>query len=185
MAVVRSPPRDFPLPSVYGIYAVSKGELHELDALPGRAPDQRIFMSATISKPSRTILPDGHVSFVAFRRDLATSAPDRVSIRVIAKIKRAMTFNSGGRASTTSLDELWAIRSVSYELRVAPLSDSPEMLVMRPDNPDFVLTPGRYGMVLNGLAYDFTVAGEPTETTHCLERTEAANGTFYSECRKP
>jgi hypothetical protein len=44
-------------------------------------------------------------------------------------------------------------------------------------------TPGRYALVVKGQAYDFTVAGEITETAQCLERTEAANGTFYSECR--
>jgi len=177
--------RGFPLPSVYGIYAISNGELHELGALPGRVPDQRIFMSAIINEPSRTILPDGRIAFVAFRRDLATNAPDRVSVRVIAKIIRAMTFDPGRKATTTALDNAWAVRNVSYDFRVAPLIDNSEMLVMRPANPDFVLPPGRYGMALNGLAYDFTVAGQVTETAQCLERTEAANGTFYSECRKP
>jgi hypothetical protein len=180
-----APSLGFPLPSVYGVYAVSNGELHELDALAGRVPDQRIFMSAILNKPSRTTVPDGRVAFVAFRRDLATSAPDRVSVRVIAKITRAMTFNPGRNATVTALDNSWAVRNVSYDFRVAPLSDHPEMLVMRPENQDFVLPPGRYGMVLNGLAYDFNVAGQITETAQCLERTEAANGTFYSECRKP
>jgi hypothetical protein len=182
---VQAQARGFPLPSVYGIYAVSNGELHELGALPGRVPDQRIFMSAVINEPSRTILPDGRIAFVAFRRDLAKNAPDRVSVRVIAKIIRAMIFNPGRKAMTTALDNSWAVRNVSYDFRVAPLIDNSEMLVIRPENPDFVLPPGRYGMALNGLAYDFTVAGQVTETAQCLERTEAANGTFYSECRKP
>ena len=73
--------RGFPLPSVYGIYAVSDGKLFELEALPGRVPDQRIFMSAIISKPSKTVIEDGRIFFVAFRRDLATSAPDRIAVR--------------------------------------------------------------------------------------------------------
>ena len=42
--------RGFPLPGVYGIYAVSAGKLYELDALPGRVPDQRIFMSAIMTE---------------------------------------------------------------------------------------------------------------------------------------
>ena len=51
-------------------------------------------MSTTIKSPSRTNLPDGRVVFIVFRRDIATTAPDRVTVRVIARIARAMTFNS-------------------------------------------------------------------------------------------
>jgi hypothetical protein len=32
----------FPLPSVYGVYAISGGQLYELEALAGRVPDQRV-----------------------------------------------------------------------------------------------------------------------------------------------
>jgi hypothetical protein len=39
--------------------------------------------------------------------------------------------------------------------------------------------------VLKGQAYDFTVDGQITDPAHCMERTEAANGSFYSECRMP
>jgi hypothetical protein len=175
----------FPLPSVYGIYAISNGELHELEALPGRAPDQRIFMSAVMTNASRTTIPDGRLSFVAFRRELATNAPARVSVRVIAKIMRAMTFDQAGKSHVTSVNDAWAIRNVAHEFRVAPLEDNSEMLVMRPESPNFVLPAGRYALVLNGIAYDFEVAGPVTEPVHCLERVAAANGTFYSECRKP
>ena len=175
---------DFPLPSFYGIYAVNHGELYELDALPGRVPDQRIFMSAVMNKPSRTLIPDGRIAFVAFRRDLATNAPERASVRVIARVVRAMSFRTAGKAATAALEDLWAIRNISYDFRVSPLSDHPEMLVVRPNDPDLVLVPGRYGMVIKDTGYDFTVAGKITDATQCLERVEAANGTFYSECRK-
>ena len=174
----------FPLPSVYGIYAISNGKLYELDALPGRVPDSRVFMSAIITKPSRTIIPDGHISFVAFRRDLATNAPERAPVRVIAKVVRALTVSAGGKAQITSVDEAWAIRNVAYDFRVAPLKENPEMIVLQPETPDFALAAGRYGLVLNGLSYDFSVAGDVTDPVQCLERTVAANGTFYSECRK-
>jgi hypothetical protein len=33
-----------PLPSIYGVYAVSNGQLHELESLPGKVPDPRVFM---------------------------------------------------------------------------------------------------------------------------------------------
>jgi hypothetical protein len=179
----QSPP--FPLPSVYGVYAVSNGELTELEPLPVAVPDQKVFMSAAIRTPSRTILPDGRIVFIVFRRDVATSAPDRAAIRVIAKVMRAMTFNTAGKANNIAVDNTWAVRGASYEFRVAPLSDNPEMLLIRPERSDFDFPAGRYGLVLKGLAYDFTVAGRITERAQCLERTEAANGTFYSECRNP
>jgi len=174
-----------PLPTVYGIYAVSQGQLIELEALPGKVPDQRIFMSAAIKNASRTLLPDGRVAFIAFRRDILASAPDRVAVRVIARIARAMTFNSTGSASVTPAGDEWAIRGTAYELRVAPVTENSEMLMFRSEDPEFALPGGRYGLVLKGQAFDFTVAGAVTEPSHCLERTEAANGTFYSECRKP
>jgi hypothetical protein len=174
-----------PLPSVYGIYAVSDGQLYELEALPGRVPDQKVFMSTPVKTPSRTMLPDGRIGFIVFRRDTAMSAPDRVAVRVIAKVMRGMTFNMAGKASTTPLDDQWAIRSTSYDLRVGPLSESPEMLLLRPEDSDFVLPAGRYGLVLKGQAFDFSVAGPITEPAQCLERVEAANGNFYSECRSP
>jgi hypothetical protein len=182
---IRPQSAGLPLPIVYGVYAISEGQLNELESLPIRAPDPRVFMSAVIKKPSRTFLPNGQPVFIAFRRDIATSAPDRVAVRVIAKVARAMTFNPTAPASVAPVDDEWAIRSTSYELRVAPVSENPEMLVFRPETPHFVFPSGRYGLVLKGQAFDFTVAGPVTETSHCLERTDAANGTFYSECRNP
>jgi len=136
------------VPHTYGIYAISKGELFELDPLPGRAPDLRIFMSAILSKPSTSVLPDGRLSFLAFRRDLATKAPDRVSVRIIASVMRAMTFDSTGKASVTKIDGTWAVRNIAHSYRVSPLAEQPEMLVIKSELPDFILPAGRYGMVL-------------------------------------
>src|SRR5215471_16301043 len=178
-------PLGFPLPTVYGIYAVSGGQLHELEPLVGRVPDQRVFMSTPIRTVSRTVLPDGQIVFIVYRRDVASSAPERVTVRVIAKILRAMTFNTAGQASVGDAEDSWTIRNVSYELRVAPLSESSEMLMIRPENVDFVFPAGRYGLVIKGQAYDFTVAGPITEAAQCLESVKASNGTFYSECRNP
>jgi hypothetical protein len=175
----------FPLPTVYGVYAVSNGQLYELEALPGRVPDQRVSISAPVKTPSRTLLADGRIAFIVFRRDLATSAPDRITVRVIAKVMRAMTFSSAGNTNTTMLDDQWAIRGASYEFRVGPVSENPEMLLVRPETPDFLFSPGRYGLVLKGQAYDFSVAGPISESVQCLERVEAANGNFYSECQSP
>jgi hypothetical protein len=175
----------FPLPSVYGIYAVSGGQLHELEPLVGRVPDQRVFMSTPVKTASRTVLPDGRAAFIIYRRDAANSAPERVSVRVIAKVRRAMTFNTAGQASTTNVQDTWAIRNISYDFRVAPLGEGSEMLMIRSENENFVFPAGRYGLVIKGQAYDFTVAGPITEAAQCLEGIKAENGTFYSECRRP
>jgi hypothetical protein len=174
---------EFPLPSVYGIYAVSGGQLHELEPLVGRVPDQRIFMSTPVKTPSRTVLPDGRAMFIIYRRDAANSAPERVSVRVIAKVLRAMKFNAG-QASTTNVQDTWTIRNISYDFRVAPLGEGSEMLIIRPESEDFVFPAGRYGLVIKGQAYDFTIAGTITEPAQCLEGIKAENGTFYSECRR-
>jgi hypothetical protein len=179
---VRSEGPSWPLPSVYGIYAVSDGKLIELEPLVGRVPD-KVFMSSPISTPSRTQLADPRIGFIVFRRDIANSAPDRAPVRVIAKIRQTLKFTRTGKAETAKLDDVWTVRNISYDFRVAPMKENPEMLLLRPENPDFAFSPGRYALVLKGQAYDFTIAGEITETAHCLERTEAANGTFYSECK--
>jgi hypothetical protein len=172
------------LPRVYGIYAISSGELFGLEALPGRAPDPRIALSAVITKTSRTTLPDGRVSFVAYRRDFAASAPERVSVRVIARILRAMNFGAVGQAQVSGVDDTWIMRNNSFLFRVAPVPSNPEMLALEPES-ETALPAGRYGLVINRVAYDFSVAGEVTDPAQCLERVAAANGTFYSPCRKP
>jgi hypothetical protein len=174
-----------PLPRVYGVYAVSGGQLHELEPLAGKVLDPRVFMSTPIKTSSRTVLPDGQIVFIVYRRDVANSVTERVTVRVIAKIMRAMTFNTAGQASTASVEDSWTIRNVSYEFRVAPLNENSEMLMIRPEKVDFVFPAGRYGLVIKGQAYDFTVAGQITESAQCLEGVEASNGMFYSECRSP
>ena len=59
-------------------------------------------------------------------------------------------------------------------MRVAPVADNPEMIVIRPDD-NLALPAGRYALILKGVAYDFTVDGPLTDPAHCLERTEALN----------
>src|SRR5262249_11778216 len=74
-------------------------------------------------------------------RDLATNPPDRVAVRVIAKIMREMKVSQTGQMITTALDDVWVIRSKSYEFRVAPLSENPDMLVIQPENSDLSFQP--------------------------------------------
>jgi hypothetical protein len=186
-AKTASPPPDqlpFPIPTVYGVYALDNGSLTELDALSEQVPDRRVAMSTPISRPSHNILRDGRVKFVVFRRDLVALAPDRVDVRVVAQVTRALTFDAKGKPSFASVNDAWNIRNISYEFRVRPIPGNPEMLLVQPEKADFGLPSGRYVLVLKSQGYDFTVAGDVTDPAQCLERTEAANGTFYSDCEK-
>ena len=183
--IVRLGTQSVLLPKVYGVYAASDGQLSDLEALSINIPDQKVFMSTPITKASRTTTSDGKIAFIAFRRDLMTNAPERVTIRIVAKVMREMKFNSGGKPVVTNLDDLWAVRNSSYEFRVAPLSEHPEMIVMQSENESFAFPAGRYALVLKGQAYDFSVAGPITEPAQCLERIQAVNGAVYSECRNP
>jgi hypothetical protein len=175
----------FPLPSDYGVYALSKEALSELQLLPEQVPDKRVAMSTPVSQPSRTTLADGKAKFVVFRRDIAGNAPDRMDVRVVARVVRALTFDAKGKASFSPVSDAWNIRNKSYEFRVRPVAGNPEMLLVQPENADFALPPGRYVLVLKNQGYDFTVAGKITDPAQCLERTDAANGAFYSDCQNP
>jgi hypothetical protein len=175
----------FPLPSDYGIYALSNGALTELNVLPERVPDKRIAMSTPVTQASRTTVPDGKTRFVLFRRDLAENAPDRVEVRVVARVARALTFDAKGKPGFSAVTDAWNIRNLAYELRVRPIAGNPEMLLVQSEKADFALPAGRYVLVLRDRGYDFTVAGKVTDVAQCLERTDAANGEFYSECQKP
>ena len=178
-------PPAFPVPSDYGIYALSNGALSELNALSERVPDRRIAVSTPINRPSRTTLPDGKAKFIIFRRDLVGNAPDRIEVRVVARVARALTFDAKGKPSVAAVSDAWNIRNLSYEFRVRPIAGNPEMLLVQSENPDFVLPAGRYALVLREQGYDFVVAGAVTDLSQCLERTDAVNGAFYSECKKP
>jgi len=171
------------LPSSFGIYAVSDGKLYELDVLPGRAPDARVAISALITKQSRATLPDGHLTFIVYRRDSAAYAADRAEVRLIARIERETGYKDG-RPVVTNVDDSWVMRNISIPYRTAPKKDNSDMYEVRSENPDVPLAPGRYGLVLKGLAYDFSVAGQVTDPRQCLERLVADNGQFYSECKK-
>lgn len=172
-----------PLPTTFGVYAVSANRLFELEALPIRAPDRRIAMSAAINTPSRTTLPDGKIRFIVFRRDSSINAIERPEVRVVAKVARAVSFEEG-KATVSDRDDNWILRNISREFKAAPVKDNPEMYEIL-DESDEALSAGRYALVLRGQAYDFTVEGTVTDLNQCLERTTAANGSFLSECRKP
>jgi len=185
VAAVHPNKPSFPIPNDYGVYAIAGGQLTELDLLSMRVPDQRVAISPVISTPSKAHLPAGKLEFVVFRRDLVNNAPDHVAVRVVAQVVRALTFDAAGKALTTNIDNAWVVRSNSYQMRVAPVADNPEMILLRADLPDFVFPAGRYALVLKSAAYDFTLDGPVTDTAHCLERADTLTAPVYTECRKP
>ncbi|WP_063781890.1 hypothetical protein [Bradyrhizobium viridifuturi] len=173
-----------PLPTAYGVYAESGGKLYELQLIQGRAPDPRIAISAAITRPSETSLPDGHLRFIVFRRDGAGGASDPIDVRLIARVTQQTTFDATGKPVVSPGDDTWVIRNISIPFRAAPLSEDPQMFEIQPRD-DAPLSPGRYALILKAQAYDFTVEGAVTDKRHCLQRLAAANGVFYSECEKP
>lgn len=177
-------PDHIPLPTVYGVFALDDGKLTTLNPLVGRVPDPRVAISGAIMKPSTVTLPDGKLQFVVYRRDMATLGADHFDVRVVAKVMQKMTFDSG-KVAISQEDDAWTIRNISYPFSVAPIPGKPDMLILRPQKEDFVFPPGRFGLVLNSQAYDFSVAGEITDPNQCLQRIEATNGSFYSPCQPP
>lgn len=177
-----------PLPTAYGVYAEVADKLFELEILQGRAPDPRVAISAAITKPSTTVLPDGHVKFIVFRRESGAAASDPIEVRIIARVNQVTTFDASGKpllAAASSEEKTWVMRNVSIPFRAAPLKEDPQMIEVQPREPDAPLPPGRYALVLKTQAFDFTVEGTVTDRRQCMQRLSAANGTFYSECEKP
>ena len=173
----------FSPPTVYGVYAVSGEKLFTLDPLPIKVPDPRVNVSAMISEPNHVTVPDGKLVFVIYRRDLASSAPIEAFVKVVAQVERETKFNVAGAPTMEKIDGQWAIRSKSYQFKVAPIDDNPEMIVLHPEDSNLVLSAGRYALAIAGRGYDFTVAGQMTDTAQCIERSNVVGGTVYSECR--
>ena len=171
-----------PLPSTFGIYALSDGQLQEIKPLSGRVPDPRVAVSAAINTPSETTIPNGDAKFIVFRRDAATNAADHAEVRVIARVTRAMGVDGAGKVNLSQTQETWVIRNISFPYKIGPVKDHPEMFQVQPEAAEISLPAGRYALVLKGQAFDFTVAGPITDARQCLERLDAVNGAFYSPC---
>ncbi len=153
-----SDPPSLPTPSTYGVYALSNGRLAELEPLPVRVPNGRLAVSAPIATQSTTKLATGRAQFIVFKRDLINSVPENVVVREITHLYEGSAH--GSKEATTSktiVGDAWAIRGVSYEMRVAPVSGNPAMIVIRAADAGFSFPAGRYALVLKGVAYDFSV----------------------------
>lgn len=184
-APVAAPPKPTRvLPTDYGIYAVvDDHSLAELNAIGVMAPDMRIAISPEFKKPDRPHLPNGRVKFIAFRRAAANSIPERVEVRLVAKIVREFSTDAAGKTPSGG-DDVGVIRNVSYPFRTAPIPATPEMYELHAGDSEPELAPGHYVLSLGAQAYYFQVDGDITDPRQCLERVVAGNGTFYSACKK-
>jgi hypothetical protein len=171
-----------PRPTTYGVYALSEGQLQELKPLAGKVPDRRVAISAAVTTPSQTTLANGDVKFIVFRPDQPADTSGPFEVRVVAKVARAMGVDSTGKASTAPVADSWVIRNVTFPYKAGPADDQQKMLQLQPETDGFSLGPGRYVVVIKGIGYDFTVAGDVTDPNQCVERINATNGAFYSPC---
>jgi hypothetical protein len=173
----------FEMPDTYGVYAVGEGHLTALEPLPIRVPDARVAISSAITKPAPAPVTNGTPLFVVYHRELATNVPENATVRVFAKVMQASTF-VGGKPKPIPVQDTWAVRGGAIDLRIAPVAANKEMILIRPADPNFTLSPGRYVLMFKNQAYDFTVAGTVSDNAHCLERSDLLDGSVYSECRE-
>ena len=170
-----------PLPSAYGVYAEYDGKLSALQMLPGHAPDPRVAISAAITKPSETRLPDGNAHFIVFDKD-GQGAHESVEVRVIAQVRQATNFDSSGKPVIAQKGGTWVIRNISVPYQTIPLPGNPQMYEIRSRDPGKLLPAGRYALIVQGKSFEFSIAGSITDRRQCLESISAINGVFYAEC---
>jgi hypothetical protein len=178
-----APKLPFPLPTSFGVYVLHNNKLTELESLRIHVPDPRVALSAEIKKPSTLEISDNKPAFILFRRDLLNNAPQKLTLRVVARMARE-TKIVNGKANITNIEGAWRIRNVSRELNVAPIAGQPEMVIARVDDAT-PLAAGRYILDLNRIGYDFTIKGPVDSLEFCLEGFETSNGSIFNQCRAP
>jgi hypothetical protein len=174
----------FPRPAAYGVYAIRDNQLIELEQVQATPVDPRTPDQLQIVKPGRIVSATAKLSFVVFRPDLVSNPPEKVSVRIAARIAHTMNFNSAGKAVVTApATDTWLIRDQGYDLRATPMGASAEMVMLRLENPEIAFPPGRYELMLGGQAYDFVIAGEVTDLGHCVEGVVTVRGLAFYECK--
>ena len=146
-----------PLPVAYGVYAVADGRLTELEPLSIKVIGHGIAPTGVISTASKAKLPNGRIQFVIFKRELVNNAPEKVIVQTVAPIMPTQSLSEG--ETVGNQNGSWAIGNTSYQMKVAPIGGGRGMIVIRPADSKFSFPTGRYALVLNRLAYDFSVAG--------------------------
>ncbi len=179
-----SPPR-MVLPTAYGIYARVDDKLVELEPSTARAPDRSA--GSDLGPASRTKLAQGKVQFIAFRRDLANNAPEKVKVNgVIAAVGMGDTatgLSQDGTADAPS--EPSNIRRISYDLKVAPVEGNNAMIIMRAPDADFSFPAGSYVLVLKGTGYKFSVVETARPSSPCALRGNGPGDSLNKLCDAP
>jgi hypothetical protein len=158
------------LPGPYRVYAGNNGKFSELEQLPIKIEDPNGVVSANIS-PSRVTLDGHNLSFVVFGREGRISAPQTATVRGI--IRMPGSANAG----------TWQFQPTTYSLKMPAAEGSQDMIAIRPD-AEFAFPPGRYALVLDGLPYDFTVAGSNASAGPCMvEVLRTLSGSVYAKCK--
>ena len=80
--------------------------LTELEPLPINVPDPRVALSAEITKSDAFEMADAKPAFILFRRDLLNNAPQKVTLRVVARMVRE-TKVVDGKAKVTDVEGSW------------------------------------------------------------------------------
>ena len=177
-------PVSFPRPTSHGAYAISDNRLIKLEQVHATPVDRRAGNQLQIVEPGRSVITPGTLTFVVFPRDLVSNSPEKVPLRIAARVARSMNFDSAGKAvMTTPATETWIIRDQGYNLRVSPLRENAEMVMLRSEDSEFSFPSGRYELMLGGQAYDFVVAGEVTDPAHCVEGVATVRGPEFYECK--
>lgn len=178
-----APKVTYPLPSAFGIYVLNENKLAEMQTLPINIPDPRVALSAEIKAPSTMTIAESKPAFILFRRDLLNNAPQKLALRVVARVARD-TKIVDGKATVTNIEGSWRIRNIAKDLKVSPVPGQTEMVIARLED-DAPLAPGRYALVINKVGYDFTVDGPVKSAEFCLEGFEASNGSVFTQCKAP
>jgi hypothetical protein len=152
---------EIPTPVSYGVYALAGERLTELNPLAIKVPERRTYIPGAIASQSETKrLPNGRLQFIVFRADIAKNAPEKVAVRAVAKIARS---SQGADDDKYISAEAWSVGETSYQMNVSPVHGNPAMILIRPPVASFSFPVGRYVLVVNSTAYDFTVEGPMTE----------------------
>lgn len=183
VALVGSSQAQTPVPQFYGFYALSDGKLVELPSRPASALSGAFGISGVISEPPKAMFPDGKIVFVAYQRELALAAPDRVFVSIAARIRQERSVAWGGQVEVKNQNVgSWKVRDRGYNFRVLPHKDSKEAIIIRHEVADFVLPPGRYAIVFSDQVYDFQVAGTSSDPEHCVDWVATVNGAQFPLC---
>lgn len=173
-----------PVPTAYGVYAIHDDRLFGLTRSTATPVDPRAKHLLQITEPSRSIFGDGRLSFAIYRRDLANAAPVSVPVRIAARISSMLRTGPGGTLVSVRPDvDTWLIYSAGYMFRTEPVPANPEMILVRPDNPDLVLPAGRYVLLMNDEPYEFSVAGDVSDPRSCVEGFPTPHGPVFHVCK--